>query len=221
MDSASRWAAAARATLPAASPVNRVAEQRAARAELARHIYAQYRPDLVQRLLRQAFHAVVHALESVPATTGAGVGAVLALLVVLVFVGLRTRLGSGQGVPVFGATDAARALASAAQLRAEAERLATVRDWSGAVIARMQALTRGLEERTIVDRVPGLTARELARRAGAALPGTTPALHAAAAVFDATRYGAEPAGSDAYQLVTGADTACQQATPLASARAAR
>jgi len=77
---------------------------------------------------------------------------------------------------------------SAAELRASAEAHAAAGRWDQAVVERYRALARGLEERDVIDALPGTTARALAVRATESFPGQAAGLHAGAAAFDDVRY---------------------------------
>jgi len=68
---------------------------------------------------------------------------------------------------------------SAADHRSLAEQAADRADWHTAVIERMRAIARELEERSVLDARAGRTATELAREAGRMLPNAVGALGAA------------------------------------------
>ena len=84
---------------------------------------------------------------------------------------------------------------SATHLR-RADEAAAAGRWDVAVAERFRGLVRSLEERDLIDRRPGRTASEVARQAGAALPGCAACLARAARTFEDVRYGGRPAAAD-------------------------
>jgi len=85
---------------------------------------------------------------------------------------------------------------TAAQLRAAADASANRGDWSAAVLDRFRAIVRALEERTVLDELPGRTAHEAAEAAAARLPSHTADLRRAGRTFDEVCYGKVAAGPD-------------------------
>ena len=66
-------------------------------------------------------------------------------------------------------------------------------DWAAAIRHRLRAVARQLEETGVLDPVPGRTATELARDAGAALPGSGGRIAAAPqTAFNDVTYGERP-----------------------------
>jgi hypothetical protein len=126
---------------------------------------------------------------------------ILAVLAALLFWALR-RMSRGRriGGTVFGGQER-----TAAEHRAEADRLASEGDWTGAVQERLRAIARGLEERAIVSPLPGRTALELAEAAGQALPSHASDLRSAARVFDDVTYGEVAGTPEAYAVLKGLD----------------
>jgi hypothetical protein len=64
------------------------------------------------------------------------------------------------------------------------------------VTERFRGAVRRLEERGVLDAVPGRTAEEVAHEAGARVSALAGRLQAAALRFDAVRYGGAAAGAD-------------------------
>ncbi|GAA5044105.1 hypothetical protein HNP84_004556 [Thermocatellispora tengchongensis] len=102
---------------------------------------------------------------------------------------------------------------SAAEHRAESERLAAEGQYAEAVRERLRAVARDLEERAVVDGLPGRTADELAREAGRALPAFAADLAAAARVFDDVTYGEVPGTPAAYETLRSLDERLRAAKP--------
>ncbi|MDR1808732.1 MAG: DUF4129 domain-containing protein [Propionibacteriaceae bacterium] len=102
---------------------------------------------------------------------------------------------------------------SAAELRADAERLAAAGDWTAATLQRFRALVRGLSERVIVREVPGLTAREAALQAEARLPAFAAGLAEAADLFDALAYGGRDGTRAGYDALVTLDQSVAAARP--------
>ncbi|MDM7853992.1 DUF4129 domain-containing protein [Cellulomonas alba] len=86
---------------------------------------------------------------------------------------------------------------SAARMRADADAAAARGDWSTAVVERFRAIVRSLEERAVLDELPGRTAHEAAGEAGGRLPTVSAELSRAAQLFDDVAYGdAHPSAGD-------------------------
>jgi hypothetical protein len=94
---------------------------------------------------------------------------------------------------------------SAAEHRAEAERLAAAGRWAEAIRERLRAIARDLEDRAIVDPLPGRTAHELAEAAGRRLPELAAHLTAAAGLFDDVTYGEADGTPDGYATLAALD----------------
>lgn len=94
---------------------------------------------------------------------------------------------------------------SAEQHRNESERLAAQGDWGTAIRHRLRAVARGLEERAVLDPVPGRTASELARDAGTARPELSVEFQQAADTFNGVTYGAQPGTEAGYRQITELD----------------
>jgi hypothetical protein len=105
----------------------------------------------------------------------------------------------------------AAALTTAAEYRAEAERLAAAGEFKEAIRARMRALARELEERAVLDPRPGRTAGEIATEGGRLVPAVRPALVTAAEGFGEVWYGGRPATADGYARLAAADDAVRGA----------
>lgn len=103
---------------------------------------------------------------------------------------------------------------TAAQLRAEAERLAREADWDDAVVLRYRALARSLVERDLIDPAPGATAQGIARDASTVFPAFTERLHDAATMFDAVRYLRTPADEASYRALASAEQDLRTAAPV-------
>jgi hypothetical protein len=192
-----------------------------ARAELAGPEYEH------PSLLRRALEWVLDRLQQLPLPHGTGTAItgtlLVAALVALLVWALRRAggpLGRGQravGEDVFD--DAAR---SAAWHRAGADAAAAAGDLRTAVLERVRAVVRELEERAVLAEQPGRTADEAARAAAVRLPGLAERLTAAARIFDDVRYGDLPAtaGMDATLRELDAALRAERLVPLATTGAA-
>ncbi len=94
---------------------------------------------------------------------------------------------------------------TAAQHRATAERYAAQGDWSTAIRHRVRAIARQLEEDGVLDAVPGRTATELAKDAGAAVGGLAGELSQAANAFNDVTYGERPGTEAEYRMIADLD----------------
>ncbi|MFI6476949.1 DUF4129 domain-containing protein [Nonomuraea sp. NPDC050663] len=170
--------------------------------------------DELWRRLKQFLGDMMN--PEVPGGSGLGVlsavliVAILAAVVALVVWRLRhtsRRAASGADV-LFGE----RAL-NAADHRSNAERFASEGHWADAVRERLRAIARDLEERALVDGLPGRTADELAAEAGRALPEFAGELTQAARIFDDVTYGDVPGTPQAYGVIADLDDRLRRARP--------
>ena len=106
---------------------------------------------------------------------------------------------------------------TAAELRAAAAAAAGRRDWDTAVVERFRALLRALDERALLDLVPGRTAHEGALDAAARFPDRVVELVAASVLFDDVRYGHRAAGEPDARAVVELDEALERSTPAPTA----
>lgn len=200
--------------IPVTTP--RLPAQEDAERELSRQEYHEHDPGPLQRVLDWIWDRVGDLLgAATQATPGGWIGlTVLLIVVILLVVALRLRLGKLRPQPTTGpgALFSERPH-SAADHRTTAETHATAGRWSEALQERMRAVVRSLEERALLDPRPGRTADEAATEAGHALPDHANQLHAAAWAFDEVTYADRPADQAAYTRVRDLDTALQHASP--------
>ncbi len=189
---------------------------RLAREELAKQVYRDAGPGLVQRVVRLADRARGQAASTrSPASRRAATP------------GSRwsccsssppsSRCGSRSARSV-AARPASRPLFSgrartAAEHRAAADAHAAAGEWAEAVRERLRAVVRSLEERAVLDERPGRTADEAAAEAGVALPAVAAELRRAARLFDDIWYGGRPAGPESDAALRGVDEQVRAARP--------
>jgi Domain of unknown function (DUF4129) len=94
---------------------------------------------------------------------------------------------------------------SAAHHRATAEQYAAAGNWAAAIRHQLRAVARQLEEDGVLNPVPGRTATELAKDAGAELPGLAGEFRLAADAFNDVTYGERPGTEPGYRLIAGLD----------------
>ncbi|MFI9031272.1 DUF4129 domain-containing protein [Streptomyces sp. NPDC053560] len=186
----------------------RVPAREAAERELSKPRYHEYDPNPLQRALNWLWQRVDDLFNAAAgATPGGWVGLlVIALVVLLLIVALRLRLGALRRTPTTGSalfTDRPR---TAAEHRTAAEAHAARHDWTPAVQERMRGLVLALEERALLTPAPGRTADEAATESGRAFPAHADRLRAAARTFDAVTYGRRPATVEEYALLSALDT---------------
>ncbi|MGR6923705.1 DUF4129 domain-containing protein [[Actinomadura] parvosata] len=204
------------------SPIGREEAARKAAEELLKPEYAKEALfDRIYRYIEQFLGDLIDV-----ATGGGSAGGVIAAIVItLILVGIialivwRLRKTARRNAAAPGGLFGARAL-SAAEHRQAAERLALEGRWTQAVQERLRAIARDLEERALVDGMPGRTADELAAEAAAALPAFAQELAAAARSFDDVTYGGVEGTREAYETMTGLDERLRQARPVPLATAA-
>jgi hypothetical protein len=204
-----------------ADPITRDDARRRAHDELSRRIYHRYDDSWPVRAVKAVERALDHAFGTAAShSPGGGAGAIgFVLLIVAVVVVARWRLGPmARTARVFGDV-----LADTTMTAAEHRRRATVAaeagDWKTAVVERMRAVARALEQRALLDPRPGRTANELAVEAGQVLPAARDALSTAATTFDTVAYGDRTAGPDDYETIRRADDAVAAARPVELATA--
>lgn len=165
--------------------------------ELSDPVYARHQPGWAERAVLWCWHTLQN-LE-LPAGPG-GVSGLLILVALVLLVVLVVWLRAG---PLRG--PAARAagqpvlhgvVRTAAEHRALADEAAGQGRWEVAVAERFRAVVRRLEERGLIDELPGSTAHEVADDAGAALPTLSLDLHEGARLFDDVWYGSRTATAE-------------------------
>jgi hypothetical protein len=200
--------------------IDRDAAHDAAQRELSKPIYAK--ASLTERIIDwidELFYKLVSEGASLPG--GWFTLTVLMLLVVLaavvaVRVAMRTmRTNRGRDSELFGTQEL-----TSAQHRATAEQLAAQGNWSAAIRHRLRAVARHLEETGVLQPVPGRTATELARDAGAAIPGLITELRRAAEAFNDVTYGERPGTESGYRTVADLDDHLRFRTPAGDDAAA-
>lgn len=191
---------AAHAARWAGVPVEPDAEEarRWAKDELSRSVYST-EPGILQRLWTW-FLEQLQRLSEIDATAPANlvpvivvIGAVALLAVALYLAGpvrsRRRRRSGGGSHAVFDDEHA-----TSADLTAAADAAAERRDWSLAVLMRVRAIIRSLDERTVLDDRPGLTAHEASDAAARRLPDCAAELTWAGHLFDDVCYGSATPG---------------------------
>jgi Domain of unknown function (DUF4129) len=190
--------------ISAALDIDRDAAQDAAQHELAKPIYPK--ASLTERLANwfdELLYRIMMEGSSVPGGWFT-IAVLLVLLVVAMVVAIRVamhtmRTDRGRDT-LFGAEEL-----SAAQHRATAEQYAAQGDWASAIRHRLRAIARHLEETAVLNPVAGRTATELARDAGAAIPGLASELRRAAVTFNDVTYGERPGTEPGYRLIAELD----------------
>jgi hypothetical protein len=207
--------------VPLAAPdpvlIDREEARRRAVAELLDSRYE--RESLPERILRETQRLIGDLLDQVTDR----VGGPLALTLLFVIIGVLAALLLWQARRVIRRPAAARPglfterERTAAEHRAEAERLAAAGEWAAAIRERLRAIARDLEERAILDPLPGRTADELAAAAGRELPALAAELTAAARLFDDVTYGPMPGTPEGYARLARLDEQVAAARPAAAA----
>jgi hypothetical protein len=196
--------------------LGREAAQEAAREELAKQIYREAGPGLVQRAIGWLLDRVGDLLDETANASPGGLAGLAILMVVLVVAVVVVRLGIG---PLAKRSASEQALfvgrtRTSGEHRTAADEHAAAGRWDEAVRERLRAIVRSLEERTILEPRPGRTADEAAGEAGLALPACAAGLRAAARTFDEVWYGGRPAGPDNDAALRELDDAVRAARPV-------
>ncbi|MDS1270416.1 DUF4129 domain-containing protein [Lipingzhangella sp. LS1_29] len=210
--------AGAVAFLADASGTGRQEARRLAREELARPIYAEHEPSLVERLWDLVLTWLARLTEGVVATVPGGWWTLAPLLVLLaaLVVALLVYLGPSPRSRRTAVLDRTESATTADQHRRNATEHAAAGRAAAAVRERIRAINRDAEERALIQIRPGRTATELANELAAELPEHAPALHTAARVFNEVTYGHRSATIEDYTQVTQLDEALRD-TRIASA----
>ena len=143
-----------------------------AREELAKQVYRDAGPGLVERLVRWLLEQAGRLLDGAAGVSPGGYAGlvVVLLLVAAAVVAVRLKVGPlGRRAAREEALFVGRTR-TAAQHRAAADAHAAAGAWAEAVRERLRAVVRSLEERAVLDERPGRTADEAAAEAGRALP---------------------------------------------------
>lgn len=169
--------------------------------ELAKAVYQQAKPtwfDLASKAVLDWFASLLDSAGGAGGAIGLVVTVVaIAAVIVTGFLifgrpRLERRAAAGS---LFGESDTR----SAVEIRTAAERLAGEADFTGAIEEMFRALARGLDERTLVDVLPGTTAGSFARQAARPFPAAAEDLRAASADFDSVRYLGAGGTADQYE----------------------
>ncbi|MEV7420586.1 DUF4129 domain-containing protein [Streptomyces sp. NPDC089919] len=193
--------------------------QEEARRELARSVYHQHDPSLLQRALNRFWEWVGDLFDTASGATPGGVPGLIAvvLFALLLAAGLWWRLGTPHRTATPAGTLFGDRPRTAAEHRRTAGAHAAAGRWTEAVQERMRALVRDLEERALLDPRPGRTADEAAAEAARVLPGHAAPLRAAARTFDELTYGGRPGDEAAYARLSALDEALRATRPQLAA----
>ena len=202
-------------------PVEPDAEQARSwlQAELADPLYHQS-PSLLDRLIawiQEQLAALGPAIAGIdPLVAALVVGGVILVVVVVALLVTgpvrRARLGQRTSHQVL-----VDELRSAAELRAAADAAAADGRYHDAILDGFRAILRSLEERTVLDPLPGRTAHEAAEASAVRLPSCAEDLRSAARLFDDVAYGDLEASADSYRWLTDVDRRVAETRPTSPA----
>jgi len=205
-------------TSPGPVVIGRDEARERATEELLTGGYAQ--ETLPQWFLRQIRQLIGDLFDVAPGGTVGGVIAAIATVVVIAaLVGLllrQIRKAARDRLTVTESVFGGRRR-TAAEHRQAAETLAAEGRFAEAIRERLRAIARDLEDRALVEPLPGRTADELAAEAGRALPAFAGELAAAARTFDDVTYGEVPGSREAYETMRSLDERLQTAKPALTA----
>ncbi|PVZ96378.1 hypothetical protein DDQ50_05570 [Amnibacterium flavum] len=184
--------------------------------ELSKNVYQEAKPTWFDLLSQAVFDWFAPLLDSANGAGGAiGLAVAVAAIAALIVAGFlifgrprleRRRAGAGA---LFGSSDER----TADEIRGEAERLARDGDYTEAIEEMFRAMARGLDERTLVDVVPGTTAGSFARDAARPFPDEAERLRAASADFDRVRYLGGSGSSERYEAMADLEKRLRTARP--------
>jgi hypothetical protein len=188
-------------------PITRGGAQQDAQDELRKAIYHRQSDPWPVRALRWVGHELDKVLSKAlgHAPTGNLGALALVVLAAVVIALIVWRVGLPRRVAQVGAVLSGSSIRTAAEHRAASQTAAGAGDYATAVLERMRAITRELEERGILDSRAGRTASEVATDAGPRLGPAATAVHNAARTFNDVVYGQEPATAALLAVLTDAD----------------
>ncbi|MHA7262534.1 DUF4129 domain-containing protein [Arthrobacter sp. TMN-37] len=160
--------------------------------ELAKPVYQEAQPSLLERAFQAAVDWVVEALSGIR-SVGAGPGTLLlaagaVVLIVVAVLLIRPRLNA-RAARTARAVFTAGATLSAAEHRLRAGAAADAGRWNEALAERLRAVVRDAEERGVLDERPSRTATEAADGLAPAFPGSTGEIHWLGERFNEVQYG--------------------------------
>ncbi len=186
--------------------IDRDAAHEAAQRELAKPIYPKASlTDRFSEWLDELLYRIAQEGSSLPGgwfTVSILLIVLAVAIVVAVRIARRTmRTNRGGDHALFDSQEL-----SARQHRATAEQYAAVGNWTAAIRHRLRAIARQLEEDGVLNPVPGRTATELAKAAGAVVPDLAGELLQAANAFNDVTYGERPGTEPAYRMIADLDS---------------
>ena len=196
--------------------LGREAAQQAAREELAKQVYRDAGPGLVERVLGWLYDRAVDLLDGAAGVSPGGYAGVAVLVLLLVAAVVAVRLGSGRWAggrqrPCRCSPGASARPTSTARPPPRTPRPASGPKPSASACAPSSAR---LEERSVLEPRPGRTADEAAHEAGLALPTCASALRSGARLFDEVWYGGHPAGPASDETLRALDRQVADARPV-------
>jgi hypothetical protein len=196
--------------------------QRWAWHELSDPVYAQHQPGWAERATLWLWRTSRDIdLPAGPGSTGGLVILVALVLLVVLVVWLRAGPLRASGRRAGSVAVLQGTLRTAAEHRALADEAAGGGRWEDAVRERFRAVVRGLEERGLIDELPGRTAQEVAVDAAASLPDLVGALHDGARLFDDVCYGSRRATAQHDDALRRLDARVVAARPVRAAETVR
>jgi hypothetical protein len=199
--------------------IDREAAHEAAQRELAKPIYPKASwTDRLGEWLDDLFYRIIMEGSKVPGgwfTVSVLLIILAVAIVVAIRVARRTMRTNRRGEhALFDSHEL-----SAAQHRATAEQYAVAGNWAAAIRHRLRAVARQLEEDNVLDPVPGRTATELAKDAGAELPALAGEFRHAADAFNDVTYGERPGTEPGYRLIADLDDHLRMRGPASTVTA--
>lgn len=186
--------------------------------ELARDEYAEVAPTAFDQFIRYIVD-VWNSLTNPEVTGGVsmltlilGIAAIIVIIVVVFLVGRprsTARAGFDGSTALFG-DDTARSGAEWRKLAADAARTGR---WNDAIVFRVRAIARRLDERGILDIVPGTTVQGFVAAAAPHFEDLRSRLDDAANVFDDVRYLRREGTAEMYAQVAATDDALEKSSP--------
>ena len=187
--------------------------------ELSKDRYQQHGPSILSRILDWVSRLFSHLFNFHVGSGPVGAIIVIAVLAVGLFFIVKLTIG-----PVRRGLRGRREhsvfeddLRTASQMRAAAKAAAERGDWNLAVLERFRAIVRSLEERDLIDDLPGVTAHEAATQAGARFPDVAQRAAEGADLFDGVRYGHTQATRDDAEKLRRLESALEGRSLLTAA----
>lgn len=185
--------------------------------ELAKAKYQQRELNIIDRIINtliEWFGNLGEGASAIPNLIVYAVGLLLIAAIVYAIIKFGVpklnRSSKVRAETVFGDHDER----TSKELRQASEQAARASDWYQATILRFRAIARQMEERTVIDLAPSLTAQTFSAQLSTSFPQHAEGLAYVAAAFDQVRYLLRPGTEHDYHQLRQLDEQLEKSTPV-------